>query len=126
MNIGDYPQAIAAAESAVLAAQQGARALAEAVERRRAEFKGIVANDKSLSNDAKRKDMLAQLELTDDDFLKLQSQLQAAKDAVVMAQIEADLQGRLWQVARLEAESAISRREGYANVQERRLGALEH
>jgi hypothetical protein len=118
LTLADYPQAIAAAEAAVLAAQQGARALAEAVERRRAEFKGIVANDKALSNADKRKDMLAQLELTDSDYLGLQSQHQAAKDAVVMAQIEADLQLRLWQVARLEAEGAI--------VRERRLGALEY
>lgn len=119
-TLSDYPQAIAAAEKAVLRAQQGARALAEAVERRRAEFKNIVAIEfpTGKGNDGQRKNLLAELELTDDEFLELQSQHQAAKDAVVEAQIEADLQARLWQVERLEAEGAV--------VQGRRLGALEY
>lgn len=116
--LSEYPQAIAAAESAVLAAQQGARALGEAVEARKAQFGAIVANDSELSNDAKRKAARAELELTDEKYLKLLAQHQAAKDAVVMAQIEADLQANLFRVARLEAEGAI--------VRERRLGALEY
>lgn len=115
VTLEDFALAVAAAEAAVLTAQQGARALAEAVERRRAEFKGMVANDQTLTNDAKRKDMLAQLELMDGEYLGLQQQHQAAKDAVVMATIEADLQSRLWQVARIEAEA-----------KGRRLGALEY
>ena len=118
MNLADYPRAIAEAEAAVLTAQQGARALAEAVERRKAEFKGMVANDPTLTNDAKRKDMLAQLELMDGEYLGLQMQHHAAKDAVVMAQIEADLQLRLWQAEKLAAEKAIA--------QGRRMGALEY
>lgn len=69
-------------------------------------------------NDSQRKDLLAQLELTDAAFLELQTQHQAAKDAVVMATIEADYQARLWQVARLEVEGAIA--------QGRRLGAMEY
>lgn len=118
VTLADYPQAIAAAESAVLAAQQGARALAEAVEARKAQFGAIVANDKELRNDAQRKAARAELELTDAEYLKLQAQHQAAKDAVVMAQIEADRLLRLWQAEKLATEQAI--------VRERRMGALEY
>ncbi|MBD1918841.1 MULTISPECIES: hypothetical protein [Cyanophyceae] len=117
-NLSEYPQAIATAETAVLRAQQAARALGEQMAARKAEFAHVIAFDKSLTNEAQRKGEMQALEQTDEPYLELQSQHQAAKDAVIEAQIAADLQGRLWQVARLEAESAV--------VRERRLGALEY
>ena len=120
LTLADYPAAIAAAETAVLRAAQAARVLGEAVERRRAEFKGIVATQlpAGKGNDGQRKNLLNELELTDGEFLGLQAQLQEAKDALVEAQIEADLQGNLFRVARLEAEGAIA--------QSRLLAELQH
>lgn len=117
-TLSEYPQAIAAAETAVLRAQQAARTLAEKVAARKAEFAHVIAFDKSLTNEAQRKGGLAELEQTDGEYLELQAQVQAAKDAVIEAQIEADLQLRLWQAEKLAAEQAI--------VWERRLGALEY
>jgi len=118
LNLGNYPQAIAMAEYEVLRAQQVARGLAEAIAARKAEFSLVVAFDKTLSNEAKRKSEMQALEQTDEAYLELQTQLQAAKDAVVLAQIAADLQQNLYDVAKLEAKGAARR--------SRRLGALEY
>jgi len=118
LNLGNYPQAIAMAEYEVLRAQQTARGLAEAIAARKAEFSQVIAFDKTLTNDDKRKAGMKELELTDCPYLELQSQHQAAKDAVVLAQIAADLQQNLYDVAKLEAKGAV--------VQGRRLGALEY
>ena len=118
VTLEDCALRVAEAERAVLRAQQVARGLADAIAARKAEFAHVIAFDKTLSNDAKRKDEMQMLERTDEAYLELQSQHQAAKDAATQAQIEADLQARLWQVARLEAKGAV--------VRSRPLGALEY
>ena len=118
VTLKDAADRVAEAERALLRAQQTARGLAEAIAARKAEFSQVIAFDKTLTNDDKRKAGMKELELTDCPYLELQTQHQAAKDAATEAQIEADLQARLWQVARLEAEGVV--------VQGRRLGALEY
>jgi hypothetical protein len=108
MQLIDYPDAIAAAELAHLKAQGEVRALTEALEARKAEFGLMVANDESLSNDAKRKAARAELELSDPDYLKLQRKLLAAKEVAAVALIEAGRVANLFKAERLLGEMAVA------------------
>lgn len=108
MKLADYPNAIAQAELAHLAAQQKVRELAEALESRKAEFGAMVANDESLTNEAKRKAARAELELTDADYLNLQASLLTAKDGATEAEIGVRRLTNLFRVERLLAQERIA------------------
>ena len=108
MRLIEYPDAIAQVEKVALKSQQRVRAVAEALESRKAEFTRIVANDPELTNEAKRKAAKAEMELTDGEFLRLQRQLQAVKDESVLAQIEADRLRNLFKAERLLLEQTIA------------------
>lgn len=106
--LADYPNAIASAELHHLDCQQAVRELSESLEARKAQFGAIVAGDKALSNDAKRKAARAELELTDPEYLDLQAKLVAAKDAMSEAAIEVARVSNAFKVERLLTELKIA------------------
>ena len=77
------------------------RTLSERLEERKAQFGAMVANDEALTNEAKRKAAKAELELTDTEYLGLQQNLLAAKDAATEAMIEVTLLANTIKVERL-------------------------
>lgn len=108
MNLADYPQAIADAQITHLTAQQQVRKIAAQLEERKAQFGALVAADKSLTNDAKRKAARAELELTDPEYLDLQQRLTEAKDGSTLATIEVERLGNGFKVERLLMEMKIA------------------
>lgn len=108
LALADYPNEIASAELAHLKAQQVVRDLSKDLEARKAQFGAIVADDKELSNDAKRKAARAELELTDPEYLDLQAKLVAAKDAMSGAAIEVERVSNAFKVERLLTELKIA------------------
>lgn len=99
MKLADYPDAIAAAEVAVLEAQAAALELAELVEGRRAQFAAIVATDASLKNEAQRKAALAELQGSDPEFVALARKRQVTQETLELGRIEVRRLERLFQVA---------------------------
>ena len=108
--LSDYPERIAAADRAVLEQSQRVRSAAALKEARRAQFGAMVAEayPPKQGNDGQRKTMLAELELTDPDFLNLHEALQDAQDRLAELRIEAELQRNLFRVELLMLEDAIA------------------
>ena len=108
MELREYPNAIAQAELELLGEQQRVRELAKAIEARKAQFGAMVAEDATLTNEAKRKAARAELELTDVEYLKLQDSHQTALDRAVKGRIEVDRLVNMFRVERLFTEQQIA------------------
>lgn len=107
MNLRDYPNLVADAERAWLEQGKVCRDLGLALEKRKAEIEGLVANDNTLTNDAKRKAMRVEL-MGEVIMTRLVEQLQAAQDKLSELRIEADLIRDCFLVERLIVQHAIA------------------
>ena len=104
LTLADYPDAIANAEVATLAAQAAALVLAETVEGRRAQFAAMVATDPALKNEAQRKAGIAELQGSDPEFVGLAQKQRSAAETLELTRIEVRRLERLFQVALILAK----------------------
>jgi hypothetical protein len=99
LTLEQYPDAIASAEVVCLELQAAVLALAEQVEGQGAQFRAIVATDKSLTNEAQRKAGLAELQGSDPGYLALIEEQRRAVESLELARIEVRRLERLFRVA---------------------------
>jgi hypothetical protein len=101
MNLADYPDAIAAAEVAVLEAKESYLNLVEMVEQQRAEFKGMVAErfPPKTGNDRDRANYLSELENSDPDYQKRRGMAKQQEQGLELARIEVRRLERCYEVA---------------------------
>ena len=99
MKIDEYPDEIAKLQKIALASKQAADSYAGLIEIRKADFRRMVLEDPALTNDAKRKDALKTLELTDDELLGYGKKLATTLNDAALATIEADRLIRMYEFA---------------------------
>lgn len=101
MRLQDFPDAIAAAEKAVVKAQELVRALTLSVEACSAQIAVEVMEDKTLTNADKRRAARLEREATDPEYLAYMNALIEARYALSMAEIEARRLTNLFRSERL-------------------------
>lgn len=113
LPIDRYPMAIAARQQTLLKIDQDCRSLQATLDQRTAEIEEMVAFDKTLTNDAKRRSLKTQL-LAEPAHQELLHRLQSMQDARVSTEIELTLLTNQFSVLKLQARQAIARLEVFA------------